>query len=256
MKRRDFIQGSLLATASSLILVPSSTATTTIDSDLHLLTEGKETIFATESGLYGQDNLFVLGYLLVDALQIETIEAQIKQYRASLKYTAKLTYRSNDENKQEIVKQLITSFAKNPAMRFCAKVLKTETPAEDQNINETSISFGKKSLKKIDFYKSLNEQISATNPKFIVKSQSAFGPSVFFKDKFTESIKSTEMEAVNTMSSELIQFSGILTGCVRAAIAQNTKNKTKLLIVEHLQQTLGYKSIEIGTGNEKFKIFQ
>jgi hypothetical protein len=256
MKRRDFIQGSLLATASSLIVAPSAIATSTEDTNLSFLIEGKETNFATESGIYGQDDLFVLGYLLVDTQQIETIEAQIKQYRENFKYKAKLTYRSNDENKQYIVNQLLTNFAKNPAMRFCAKVSKVETPGEDQNVNETTISFGQKSLKKIAFYEELNNQAKIETPNFIIKSQSAFGPSVFFKDKFAESTKGIAMEAVNTMSSELIQLSGILTGCVRAEIAQTNKNKINLTIRQHLKEVLGLKSIEVNaTDNEKFRIF-
>ena len=201
--------------------------------------------------------MFVLGYLLVDTSQIEVIEAQFKKYRESFKYNGKLTYRSNDQNKQYIVNQLITNFAKSPAMRFCTKLIKVETPSEDQNVNDIQVSFGKRSLKKIEIYKELNTALKLDSSNFVIKSQSAFGPSVYFKEQFGESVKGAKMQAVNTMSSELIQLAGILTGCARAEIAQKTKNKTKLLISQHLKEVLGLKSIEIGAiSNEKFKIFK
>ncbi len=257
MKRRDFLGNTFLASITAAIAAPfQSFGGKNNTSVAPTLGEAEQIVYACESGIYGKDGTYVLGLLVIEAKQVELIEQQLLQYREEFKYKAKLTFSGNDANKEPIVKMMLNYFAKNEAMSFYATVIQSEKTEEGNPIlADFQTSFGQKAVRKIEFFQQIAEKTGIGAANYVMKSQSPYGPSVFFKEKFNENIKALDFSAVNTLSSNLLQLSGILTGCVRSDIADLSQDKVRISIKNHLKEILELKSLAVGTDNKKIRIF-
>jgi hypothetical protein len=253
MNRRNFLQTGLLATASTLVandIVGSpSNIVNTIDNNSNTI------VYAAESGMYGKDAMFVLGYLVVEELQKSVIEDQFKYYRQQNDFNAKLTYRSNNKNKLSLAKAMINNFAKSQSMRFCARVINNSS-IEDESFIQ-SASFGKLAIEKLEIYKQLYKIGDLSGATLLMKSQSPYGPSAYFKDQLSVAVDDkVNTNAIYTMSSELLQLAGLLTGSVRASLLKTTKDPVKNEINEYLLTSLNLKEITTNAlDNKKFIVF-
>lgn len=206
-----------------------------------------DAVFVAESGEYKKDSRFIIGMLSVK--NSETHEAAFQAFRTTLNYRSKLTYRSTDRYKKALTDLMINYFVQQADMEFVAKVY-------DWNNVGAPLSFGKRAKEKIPFYTNLLGELDATPAAVKVKSQSPYGPSVFFKQQFFTETQNA-LTAVNTHNSNLLQFAGVLTGCVRAATMASTTNSTKVGVLNVLKQILNVPTIQVGTDvSGKFKVIQ
>jgi hypothetical protein len=253
MNRRNFLQTGFLATTSTLVannlLHPSGNISNNFEINNNSI------VYTAESGIYGKDTTFVLGFLIVEELQKSLIENQFKDYRQENDFKAKLTYSSNNKHKLSLAKAMITNFVKSSSMRFCARIIHTDESNEQSSIQYTS--FGKLAIEKVEVYKQLYKVGNLSRASLLMKSQSPYGPSAYFKDQLSVAVDDkVSINAVNTMSSDLLQLAGLLTGSVRASFLKKTKDPVKDAINEHLLTLLNLKEITNNSfGNQKFIIF-
>ena len=196
-----------------------------------------EKVFVAESGEYKRDNRFVIGMLRVQNPEVH--EAAFQSFRTTLHYRTKLTWRSTDRYKKALTDLMTDYFVNQTDMRFEALIY-------DWDGLGASVSFGKKSKEKIPFYTQLANDLTAAPSLVVVKSQSPYGPGTFFKAQFQQDT-TYALNAVNTQSSNLLQFAGVLTGAVQAGLLNNTQNKIKKSIIGTLQQKLGITGFTLTT---------
>lgn len=249
LTRRSFLEWSALFTGASFIL-PTHLAEASPHSQPSIWMESEdmaagELVFVAESGEYKKDARFVLGMLSVQNPTVH--EAAFLGFRNTLNYRSKLTWRSTDRYKKGLTDLMMNYFVNQADFKFEAKVY-------NWNGAGAPLSFAKRSKEKIPFYNEIISDLGVTPTQIRVKSQSPYGPGIFFKQDFQTQTNYT-INAVNTQSSNLLQFAGIITGCVHAGLNADTQNTTKKAIVNVLYQSLHINSFSIGTHVPgKFKI--
>lgn len=249
MKRRNFLNAGLLTagviavpsflTASTTKLIPTSNEKANISN--------KTIFFASESGIFGKDDIYVLGILYVP-LGAKNYEAALLQLREKHNFRSKLSYRSNNKFKISYAKACIDFFLENK-LRFVAKIV---TKQEYLETFRGNYSNGKKRRVKITAYQELLQKLdyskgklSLFKPDLWVKSQSTFGPSRGFESKFNKEVE-LSYKAVDSNKSNLLQLTDLLTGCVRGDLSSDIQNKGKIELIRYLKENLKTSSLSKG----------
>jgi hypothetical protein len=258
MKRRDFLEKTLLTSVGTAFVPTAITASEVVinSDDISLNIEETKMVYAVEAGQFGIDKTFLLGFLVFDETSDAKFNTACNQARYNFKYDSKLAYSNNDQFKKPYAMSLISNFTGATNVSFHGLVIDIEQINAKLTINDVSAK--KKQLEKLEYYKQLG--IAANIPersRIIVKSQSPFGPATYLKDLYKQKFGSaSSFVASNTINNNALQFAGFLAGIVRAEVMKTTTNDaTKLALNAYLKQQLNIPSIGIGTIKEgKFKI--
>ncbi len=197
-------------------------------------------VFLSESGVLRGEDLFIVGALEIDNA-LATHERNLKKIRDQHSYRTRLTYRSNDRFKIPFAKDVIDYFLDTPSLHFsayaCAESGKGLAPQARQALR---LNCYERALAGVS--KAGDEQRT-----IVTKSQSSFGPSLYFKDQIREGL-GFQLEVTDARNSNLLQLVDLLTGCIRADVcATASKNRFKLEINQHFHKGLNIDKIELGT---------
>ncbi|MFT6335937.1 MAG: hypothetical protein ACI86M_002692 [Saprospiraceae bacterium] len=181
----------------------------------------------TESGIYGREATFVLGFLKVDNAEVH--EGAILNLRNQSGYRSKLTYRSNDNYKREFTKSLLDLFSSSSDFKLYVKY--SDITGQIGNVDSKLSSINEY---KIDLVNELTDRIG-TNPEAIItKYQSLNGPSESFRSSFKDRTGINHGMAV-TRDSILLQLSSYLTSTVAAMVNDKINHPVKSELTEHFK---------------------
>jgi hypothetical protein len=257
MKRRDFLEKTLLTSVASALVATNTTANndSTSQEEAALL-EMAETkiVYVVEAGQFGIDKYFVLGFLVCNEASDTALGNRCTSARTSLNFNSKLGYFSNDQYKQPYATSLINYFVGAANVSFHAIVVDLEKAQSSNPVNDNS--FKQNQTEKLKYYNQLSAVVNLPQTtRFLTKSQSPFGPSAKFKKAFNTSISNAGFVAVNTLDNDVLQFAGFLAGAVRSELMKSTQDAVKLALNKHLKQQLNITTMGIGTNLEgKFRI--
>lgn len=257
MKRREFLEKTLLTSVASALVATNSTANNDSMSQQEaaaLEMMDTKMVYVVEGGQFGIDKYFVLGFLVCNEASDNAFISKCASTRTSLKFNNKLGYFSNDQYKQPYATSLINYFVATANISFYAIVVDLEKAQSSNPVNDTS--FKQKQTDKLKYYNQLSvlANLPATS-RFLTKSQSPFGPSSKFKNAFNSSVTNSGFVAVNTLDYDVLQFAGFLVGAVRSELMKSTQDGVKLALNKHLKQQLNLTTMNIGTNLEgKFRI--
>lgn len=247
--RRSFLEAGTL-TLGSFLLPAFGTRAGFGEQPTGLLPGKKELGFGqmayfAEAGNYKEDAHYVLGMLSVqDSAQAESAIAAL---RTQYNYRTKLTWHSTDKYKIMFCNALLDYFVQTGTLRFTAR-------AYPWGGGNSKLSFGQLSLEKVDYFNNLELELGQRPLKSYLKSHSPFGPSIFFKGK-CQQITGHDILPLNTRLSNLLQLSGLLTGCVLRDIKGPAQSHVKTAVIDQLKQKLGVFSLASGTDvTGKFKV--
>lgn len=250
LERRAFLGAGAFTIGGLLLPLPTWAHPEQTPEDVPYL-QGTDSFGTTalyaEAGNYKRDPRFVVAML--STTQENTDEGALANLRTSLNYRTKVTYHSTDKFKIPFCEAALDYFANTPSLRFSAKVFNWNGGGNDQ-------SFGQLSLEKIGLYQGLSAGFSQTPTQGKVKSQSPYGPSIFFKDKYATTTGHS-MSAVNARLSNLIQLAGLMAGCVlREQEPEPPQSSVKRAMIVYLKNKLGVSALTPGidVGGGKFTI--
>lgn len=229
LDRRKFLSTSTLAAGASCI---PFTAKKVIDK-LGLAGEGG--YFVTHSGQMKYDDSVVIGFLA--SLDAEKDEDILRQIRETTKFTAELKYTSTSKYKPELAKMYIDYFMES-RLRLIIQ------PLANSRELYRGISWKDFQIEKTKLYGQIADY-DKTITNITVKSQSVFGPSDVFKNG-VKSMIGREYNAVNSKDSNLLQFSDLLTGSVRADMNGNLESAVKRDILKYFKTSLRTQSFRFG----------
>jgi len=241
MFRRSFIQNTILGTLGASILKPVIESSILAGSTV----EGNK-FFMSESGIYGKDSTFILGFLKVSNPEI--YENDLLMLRETTGYRTNLTYRSNDRHKIEFAKAAIDLIVSSNDFKFFVKYSDISNEVGDIGFKLSAIN-----QYKIDLVNELNIRMGETPQAIVSKYQSLNGPSETFRSRFkAETGVDHNMEI--TRDSNLLQLSSYLTSTVAAIINDKINHPIKLEVTEYFKTRTGVTNFDntFSQGNINF----
>lgn len=242
--RRNFLGISLLTIPTLSFIAPFGLSKTS-EEDVPL---NNKKLYLSESGLMGVDSHIVISCL--DVGNESPVLNTLSSLRSQFNYNSIFSYTSSDKFKIPFAKAFIDEFVSNDKFSFSAYVL-----PEEEFFTPNKPSRKQRLTKKTDAYKSLLEQHKNKNwQQAVMKSQSHFGPTNKFKEKFKEK-SGKDVTSVVTMDNDLAQVANFLTGNLFAEIVYGEiKNATKNELYEYLKSQLSITTLQEGKP-EKFDIY-
>ena len=193
-----------------------------------------DAFFVAESGMLGYDDHFFLGGIYAPG-NIGKYESEITSFRQTHKYRSIISFRSSDQYKLAICKDLLDWFFQQNELVFWVG----NFPSQHKRGVADAASGWQVSLEKCQHYQTLTAK-QAASKRCEVKSKmtSAYGPSPYFSAAF-QAQTGMAYQAIDTRASQLIQLADLMLGCVVATAHGQLANPVKVEIVTHLQQLLG-----------------
>jgi len=232
MERRSFLQNTILGTLGASFFKTSLGSFNITNSSL---TGAK--CFMSESGIYGDDDTFVMGFLIVN--NWEQNETLLENKRNDLGFRSVLTYRSNNRYKIDYTKSLIDIFSNS--QDFTLYLHYSDISGNvDQIENKLSVI----NDYKIDLVNNLVSRMGQNAPlSVITKYQSLNGPSESFRSKFQD-LTQMEHKMMVTRESNLLQFSSYLTSTAAAIINDKVNHPVKLELTNYFKNNLDVQSFD------------
>ncbi len=204
--------------------------------------------FMSESGILGKDDFFVLGMLYMPNSLPSVHSDALAGIKNANNYRSCLTYRSNDMYKIPAAQAFIDYFSADPDMKLLAKIVTKESLPPALN-REQMVEM------RFDLYNLFMYfwNVSSYSEGIVVKSQSPFGPSQYFYNKFmTET--NMQINARDARLDPLLQLADLITGCIQGANSGNITNQTKLELLDYLKQSLGVAGLDAANLSQPGKI--
>lgn len=240
VKRRDFlglgttILGGLFLPVSKQHANPNST-------NWEVNAANNLTAFVTESGLYAKGGLFLMG-LMTTLDQAAKHESQLQKLRKDFNYRTRLTYKDADRFKLDFAKACIDYFVNTEELGYIALYREQQSPRDLAALNISNISNLQIREKKIELIKDLIVRSQLDIKTIKMKSQSPYGPSAKFKEKFNGETGFTLDARDTRFGDDLLQLGDFIGGCIYGDITQKTRNRTKLALTQYLKEKLGVSS--------------
>lgn len=249
-KRRSFLKQSFVGLSGALLLPNLSLAQKpqpAINENTPIPSLPNRSVFAIESGIFGQEQLAILGLLVVGD-QVDAHEAALEQIRNELSYRSRLTYTSNDEFKFPYSQRAIAYFSHHTDLRLYLRVVSDF----QRRIKPTQAA-----VMKLNFYDELLTHSGLDRKNLIVhtKSQSPYGPSPYFSDLFQQKMHGAVLKANSTYESNLLQLASFLTGTFMLDLRGGVKESSvRYRLLSELKAALNVDAFTMETALSNDKI--
>ena len=213
--------------------------------------------FVSESGLYAKSEHYLMGMLIVTN-QGAVHENRLQQLRQQFDYRTRLRYKDGDRFKVPFAKACIDYFVDTNKLGYLAVFRSQESPASMAEQNRPNLSNQKIRVEKVKLIKQLVQESNLNIQRIKMKSQSPYGPSAKFKNKFENNTGLTLDARDTRFGDDLLQLGDFIGGCIYGDIQQKTKNKTKLELINYLKERLEVTSFDqpLTRINQKIKIIK
>lgn len=232
MVRRSFLQNSIIGTIGASLFKSSFSG---LSNNSTMSNDSK--CYMSESGIYGKDSTFVMGFLVVDNWQQN--EDLLINNRSDFGYRNVLTYRSNDRYKVDYAKSMVDLFSQSNDFQLYIKYSDISSIV-DQIENKLTVI----NDYKIDLVNDLVGRIGQSAPSSVItKYQSLNGPSESFRNKFKD-MTLIDHQMMVTRDSNLLQLSSFLTSTVAAIINDKINHPIKFELSEYFKNNIGIQNFD------------
>jgi hypothetical protein len=252
LDRRSFLTQSTALLGAIPLLSPKSVSATQADgsssprADLHL--------YCDESGILGNDVVFVLGMLVTT--DSARHESSISRMRENDRFATQLRYSSTDRFKRPFAKDLINYFFSEPDLQFCAYI-----------IMDTSLADLRKRGYSLEQAYHLCYEMLISNctvpevPKTLnLEIRNSIGHDEALRRYLRQNvINLSRINVVGSSSCNLLQIADLFTGCIYGDIHRDSlRSSVKLGVLSLLRAQLNVDSlldVRLSNTRERFRVF-